>query len=113
MAKRSGNPNWSKPEPIGPVTTTITEFEKVADEFKLQPKQYIRSTRLREWPRRKKNSKYIPEPLPRILFSERLSTGIVVHFEEGVSVFFSGQFLYEHRAAESNRIFCEDEDPVD
>ena len=31
--------------------------------FKLTPDQYIRSTRLREWARRNKNSKYIPEPL--------------------------------------------------
>jgi hypothetical protein len=41
MAKRRGNPNWGKPEPIGPITPT----------------------RLREWARRNKNSKYIPEPL--------------------------------------------------
>ena len=47
MAKRRGNPNWGKPEPIGPVVPTITEFEQVVKEFKLQPDQYIRSTRLR------------------------------------------------------------------
>jgi hypothetical protein len=63
MAKRRGNPNWGKPEPIGPVTPTITEFEQVVREFKLTPDQYLRSTRLREWARRNKNSKYIPEPL--------------------------------------------------
>ena len=51
------------PEPIGPVTPTITEFEQVVREFKLTPDQYLRSTRLREWARRNKNSKYIPEPL--------------------------------------------------
>ena len=50
MAKRRGNPNWGKPEPI-------------VKEFKLPPDQYIRSTRLREWARRNKNSKYIPEAL--------------------------------------------------
>jgi hypothetical protein len=52
---------------------------------------------------------------PRMVFSERLPTGIVVHFEEdfdsGVSVFFSATFLYEQRAAQSNRILSEDEDP--
>jgi hypothetical protein len=37
---------------------------------------------------------------PRIVFSERLSTGIVVHFETGVPVFFPSQFLYEQRAAQ-------------
>src|SRR6266496_3126469 len=63
MARRRGNPNWGKPEPIGPVTPTVTEFEQVVREFKLQPDQYLRSTRLREWARRNKNSKYIPEPL--------------------------------------------------
>ena len=60
MAKRRGNPNWGKPEPIGPVVPTVTSFEQIVKEFKLTPDQYIRSTRLREWARRNKNSKYIP-----------------------------------------------------
>jgi predicted metal-binding protein len=63
MAKRRGNPNWGKPEPIGPIVPTVTEFEQVVREYKLSPDQYLRSTRLREWARRNKNSKYIPEPL--------------------------------------------------
>ena len=63
MAKRRGNPNWGKPEPIGPVAPTVTSFEQIVKEFKLTPDQYIRSTRLREWARRNKNSKYIPEAL--------------------------------------------------
>jgi hypothetical protein len=63
MAKRRGNPNWGKPEPIGPVVPTITSFEMVVKEYKLTPDQYVRSTRLREWARRNKNSKYIPEAL--------------------------------------------------
>jgi hypothetical protein len=63
MAKRRGNPNWGKPEPIGPVAPTVTSFEQIVKEFKLPPDQYIRSTRLREWARRNKNSKYIPEAL--------------------------------------------------
>ena len=48
---------------LGRSTPTITEFEQIVREFKLQPNQYIRSTRLREWASRNKNSKYIPEPL--------------------------------------------------
>src|ERR1700716_1954677 len=56
MAKRRGNPNWGKPEPIGPIVPTITEFEQVVREYKLSPDQYLRSTRLREWARRNKNS---------------------------------------------------------
>ena len=63
MAKRRGNPNWGKPEPIGPVVPTVTSFELVVKEFKLTPDQYVRSTRLREWARRNRNSKYIPEAL--------------------------------------------------
>ncbi|MGD0348349.1 MAG: hypothetical protein ABSA85_16420 [Terracidiphilus sp.] len=63
MAKRRGNPNWGKPEPIGPVVPTVTSFESITKEFKLPPDQFIRSTRLREWARRNKNSKYIPEAL--------------------------------------------------
>jgi hypothetical protein len=63
MARRRGNPNWGKPEPIGPVIPVVTSFEQAVKEFKLTPDQYIRSTRLREWARRNKNSKYIPEPL--------------------------------------------------
>ena len=43
MAKRRGNPNWGKPEPIGPITPTITEFEQVVHEYKLSPDQYLRS----------------------------------------------------------------------
>jgi hypothetical protein len=45
------------------VVPVPTEFEQVVREFKLTPEQYVRSTRLREWARRNKNSKYIPEPL--------------------------------------------------
>ena len=63
MAKRHGNPNWGKPKPFGQVTPTITEFEQIVRKFNLQPDQYIRSIRLREWASRNKNSKYIPEPL--------------------------------------------------
>jgi len=63
MTKRRGNPNWGKPEPPGPVTPTIIEFEQVVRQLKPQPEQYIRSIRLREWASQNKNSKYIPEHL--------------------------------------------------
>ncbi len=32
MAKQRGNPNWGKPEPIGPIIPTVTEFEQVVKE---------------------------------------------------------------------------------
>jgi hypothetical protein len=60
--KRRGNPNWGKLD-SGPAVPTVTEFEKAADEHKLTPEQYLQSSELREWARRNKNSKYIPEPL--------------------------------------------------
>ena len=46
MAKRRGNPNWGKPEPIGPIVPTVTEFEQVVKEYKLTPDQYLRSRQL-------------------------------------------------------------------
>jgi hypothetical protein len=45
-----------------------------------------------------------------IVFSEWLPTGIIVHFEGGVSVFFPAQFLYEQREVQPNRIFRTDEE---
>jgi hypothetical protein len=63
MAKKRGNPNWGKPEMVGAGVSTITEFQRVASDFNLQPDQYIRSAQLREWASRNKNSKFIPETL--------------------------------------------------
>lgn len=60
--KRRGNPNWGKPE-SGSVVPVVTEFEKMVDEFKLAPHEYLQSSQLREWARRNKSSKFIPEPL--------------------------------------------------
>jgi hypothetical protein len=51
------------PSRLLPSGTVVTEFEKAADEFKLSPDQYLQSSQLREWARRNKNSKFIPEPL--------------------------------------------------
>jgi hypothetical protein len=62
MAKIRGNPNWGKPS-VAWAAPTITEFEQAVREFNLKPDQYIRSTLLREWAARNKNSKYIPEGL--------------------------------------------------
>jgi hypothetical protein len=63
MTKKAGNPDWNKPQRTEAVIPTDTEFERVTREFQLQPDQYIRSIRLREWANRNKNSKFIPEPL--------------------------------------------------
>jgi hypothetical protein len=60
---RRGNPNWGKAVPYGPVVPTLTSFEEAVKQLKLQPDQYVHSTRLREWARRNKDSKFIPESL--------------------------------------------------
>jgi hypothetical protein len=49
-----------------------------------------------------------PELSP-IVFSEWLPTGVMVHFEGGVSVFFSARFLYEQREVQPNQMFRADE----
>ena len=43
--------------------------------------------------------------LSPIVFSEWLPTGVMVHFEGGVSVFFPARFLYEQRDVQPNQIF--------
>jgi hypothetical protein len=63
MRRRGNKPNWGKPVPFGPVVPTVTSFDEAVKELKLQPDQYLRSTRLREWARRNKDSKFIPESL--------------------------------------------------
>ena len=45
----------------------------------------------------------------RILFSERLSTGIMVHFADGDSVLFREEFLYDQRLLPPNKLFRADE----
>jgi hypothetical protein len=49
MAKRCGNPNWGKSEAVGPVVVSATSFERVVEEFKLAPQEFVRSVQLREW----------------------------------------------------------------
>jgi hypothetical protein len=49
------------------------------------------------------------DPSP-IVFSEWLPTGVMVHFEEGLSVFFPAQFLYEQREVRPNQVFRKDEE---
>jgi len=47
--------------------------------------------------------------LSPIVFSEWLPTGVMVHFEGGVSVFFPARFLYEQRDVQPNQMFRTDE----
>jgi hypothetical protein len=43
--------------------TIIQLFEKTVEEYELTPDQYLQSSQLREWARRNKNSRFIPETL--------------------------------------------------
>jgi hypothetical protein len=61
MANEPGDPDFGEQAIVVP--PTLTEFERIIQRFNLQPDQYSRSTQLREWANRNKNSKYIPESL--------------------------------------------------
>ncbi len=61
---KKGNPNWGKKQvPSGRVLPTATSFEEAVKKLKLGTDQYVHSTPLREWARRNRNSKFIPESL--------------------------------------------------
>ena len=65
MAKRRGNPNWGKPEP--PILTPpVSSFEAVVKRLDLSPEQYVDSSALREWVRKNKDQKYIPDDLLKL-----------------------------------------------
>lgn len=46
--------------------------------------------------------------LSPIVFSEWLPTGVMVHFQGGVSVFYPAEFLYDQRKTQPNRIYRTD-----
>ena len=72
MAK--GNPNWGKPEVLGLVIPTLTEFERTVTRFKLSPHEYVTSSPLREWAEQNRNSRYVPEYLLKAWGLEVLCT---------------------------------------
>ena len=61
MSRRRGNPNWGKPEFIGPIVPTVTEFEQVVKRLRLTPQTYTCSPELRRWCKSNRNRCYIPE----------------------------------------------------
>jgi hypothetical protein len=64
MAKKSATSTWGKPGGMArQAVPSITDFDRVTTEFGLNPEEYVRSTRLREWVQRNKNKKYVPERL--------------------------------------------------
>ena len=62
QAKRRGNPNWGKPEPLTLICNG-TEFERTAAKLRLKPSDYVTSVPLREWAIRNRNSNFVPETL--------------------------------------------------
>jgi hypothetical protein len=42
---------------------------------------------------------------PRIVSSEWLPSGVMVHFEKSVSVFYPAESLYDQRERKPNRIY--------
>ena len=60
MGKRRGNPNWGKPEiPVTPAS--LSEFESLVMSLRLSPEQYVGSSELRDWVRKNKDHKYVPQ----------------------------------------------------
>ena len=62
MATKRGNPNWGNPDqsdtPVVP-----TSFEKVVKKLRLSPADCEGSVQLKEWARKNKDQKYIPDDL--------------------------------------------------
>jgi len=62
MAKRRGNPNWGKPDFL-PALPTTTAFESMVKSLRLAPEQYTTSATLRDWVRKNKEHRYVPQTL--------------------------------------------------
>jgi hypothetical protein len=62
MPKKRGNPNWGKPDPQ---TRTVnpTSFEEAVKRLHLSPAEYGSSAALKEWVRKNKDQKYVPDDL--------------------------------------------------
>jgi hypothetical protein len=56
-----GNPNWGKAG--GDIPVSETSFDEMARRLKLSEKEYLSSIPLKEWARKHKDSKYIPQNL--------------------------------------------------
>jgi hypothetical protein len=62
MAKRRGNPNWGKPEPVM-LGVAVSSFDALVKTLGLSPDQYQNSTTLKEWVTKNKDQKYVPPAL--------------------------------------------------
>jgi hypothetical protein len=64
MVKKRGNPNWGKPD-MQAAPVVPTSFEEVVRKLRLSPADYESSLQLKEWVRKNKDQKYIPDDLLR------------------------------------------------
>jgi len=62
MAKKRGNPNWGKPEPVM-LGVSISSFEALVKSLGLTPDQYEDSGTLKAWVAKNKDHKYVPPAL--------------------------------------------------
>jgi hypothetical protein len=63
MARRDGNPNFTKPEAIKLPVFSVSSFERAVALLELSPEQYARSPELRAWVLQNKDQKYVPPEL--------------------------------------------------
>jgi hypothetical protein len=59
--RNKGNQNWGKPS--GGIPNTPTSFEEMARGLKLSEVDYRSSIPLKEWAKKHKDSKYVPQDL--------------------------------------------------
>jgi hypothetical protein len=74
-AVRRGNPQFTNPAAIEPPLVSQSSFERVVEELKLSPSEYVTSPKLRDWVSRNKDQKYVPSELLKALGFE-VSTGL-------------------------------------
>ena len=60
---RRGNPQFTNPAAIEPAFASATSFERIVEELRLSPSEYLTSPRLREWVFRNKDHRYVPSEL--------------------------------------------------
>ena len=65
MAKKRGNPNWGKPD-MHAAPVVPTSFEEVVRKLSLSPADHEGSLQLKEWARKNKDQKYIPDDLLKL-----------------------------------------------
>ena len=63
MKKKRGNPNWDKPDAHSAADVQPSSFEQIVRKLQLSPDQYLGSVQLKEWVRKNKDQKYVPQDL--------------------------------------------------